>query len=695
MQRSRRNFYCQCFGIGFYVVIILLIKLRTIFCDPQLSEPTIGSDQLIYACANKEVLAFQGNGTIAWRAGMNQTCQTRVAPVIDYDGRVYVAADRTVVVITPPSSTATNASAADFFSTVPTESLKAIGNFSSVTGLAVTLWSSVLYVNTGTGLHAFMFDGTPLWSTIVQFNNSAMTSPQSMGPCAYNTTNCTLLPYLAVDQCDGSIYVARKDGWLFSYSTWQPFMRWRYALSVDVPLSVKIMAGNNGRIYAAIAEYDTVYALSSSLGTLVWQVKVGPLSEASCIPTVDLLGFVSVGSLDGFIYVISPDGILVDKYLAADSLSLVSILVAPILDCSKQAIYVSQTKVQSKIITKEADGTKGLGITEFLGMNIYLFRPSSGQVLWHTLYPDLSTKSFCDTDWNVYNKSCSQFLFTVSKMQHPGNNKALLVLVVTVMVVFFLLSLLSILMYCCWKRKLTIHGQRLCQLWKQERFQHPQGLLLRRRKIYQQNIEQLQEELETKPRSSKILDQLRVSLEGLQYIERYLALLPSETLQDDHDQFHQSRLSVEDTVGISIPVQARKGSFWRSWIDSASCTLFGAPEDEDFTEELHILSQYDNAQFSTALCPSVSRQMNPQRQLQSLDSQRLTRSGSILSDCDSKRQYSIIVPGGEVSEEYSNPLYKQSPQPLPVKPSVKIVSFSSVNEVFGEKSDSLGHTSDA
>lgn len=67
-------------------------------------------------------------------------------------------------------------------------------------------------------------------------------------------------------------------------------MRWRYALSIDVPLSVKLIAGSNGRIYAAIAKYDMVYALSTESGNLVWQAKVGPLSETSCIPVVDLLG---------------------------------------------------------------------------------------------------------------------------------------------------------------------------------------------------------------------------------------------------------------------------------------------------------------------------------------------------------------------------------------------------------------------
>ena len=56
--------------------------------EPELSIPTIGTDQLIYACANNEVVAFRGNGSLALSASMNQTCQTNVAPVIDYNGKV-------------------------------------------------------------------------------------------------------------------------------------------------------------------------------------------------------------------------------------------------------------------------------------------------------------------------------------------------------------------------------------------------------------------------------------------------------------------------------------------------------------------------------------------------------------------------------------------------------------------------------
>ena len=113
--------------------------------------------------------------------------------------------------VTPPSSASKRPSAADFFRMVPPSSLKSIGNFSSVIGLAVTSWSSVLYINTGTGVHAFMLDGTPLWSTLVQFNGSVMKSPKSMGVCADNVTDCAFFPSLAVDQCDGSIYVSVND----------------------------------------------------------------------------------------------------------------------------------------------------------------------------------------------------------------------------------------------------------------------------------------------------------------------------------------------------------------------------------------------------------------------------------------------------------------------------------------------------
>ncbi|KAI5063968.1 hypothetical protein GOP47_0020638 [Adiantum capillus-veneris] len=712
MQIRGRTLNEQCPKNGFWVVAILLTVVRFCFGIPQLSKPTIGSDQLIYACANKEVVAFQGNGTIYWRVGMNQTCQTTIAPVIDYDGRVYVAADQTVVVVTPPSSAAEKPSAADFFSMVPTMTLKAIGNFSSITGLAVTSWSSVLYINTGTGLHAFMFDGTPLWSTIVQFNNSAMVSPKSMGSCAYNMTNCTLLPYLAVDECDGSIYVARTDGWLFSYATWQPFLRWSYALSADIPLSAKVITGNNGRVYAAIAKYDMIYAISTELGTLVWQVKVGPLSEASCTPRVDLLGFVSVGSLDGFLYVISPDGAFVRKYLAANNLSLVSILVAPVLDCSRKALFVAQTRVLSKTIMQKVDGTKGLGITQYLGINLYMLAPSSGQVLWSTLYPglfpaalltrdlslytidpdwliaitaiaNLSSSSLCESEENLYKASCSEFLFTVSKTKNPGSNGPLIAFSISILIIFLLLSLLSALMYCCWRKKQTIHRQRLCLLLKQERFRHPQGLLLNRRRMYLRNIEYLQAELDVQPKSAKILDQLRIALEGLHFLDRYLAMFPSDTLLGDH--FHQERILVEDAMAASAVASTdSRGGFWSGLMKSVFHILFGALEEEDFGEELQILSEYDNCPTPAAsLIPLLlPKQSRPQTIIGASGLQQSAEK-LLASSNPVSRDFSGISVYENSTEEYNNPLYNESPIPAAFS-TRKTVSFSPVNVVFEE-----------
>lgn len=103
----------------------------------------------------------------------------------------------------------------------------------------------------------------------------------------------------------------------------------------------------------------------------------------------DSSGFVSIGSLDGFLYVISPDGAFINKYLADDNSARVSIQVSPVLDCSKEALFVAQTKVQAKTILEKTDGTKALSFTQYLGMNLYMIVPSSGQILWNTEYPGM------------------------------------------------------------------------------------------------------------------------------------------------------------------------------------------------------------------------------------------------------------------------------------------------------------------
>ncbi|MCO5609631.1 hypothetical protein L7F22_063861 [Adiantum nelumboides] len=262
------------------------------------------------------------------------------------------------------------------------------------------------------------------------------------------------------------------------------------------------------------------------------------------------------------------------------------------------------------------------------------------------------------------------------------SNGPLVAFSISILIMFLLLSLLSVLMYCCWRKKQIVNRQRLCLLLKQERFRRPQGLLLNRRRMYERNIEYLQAELDVQPKSSRILDQLRVALEGLHFINRYLAMFPSDTLLAD--RLHQERVLVEDAMAASAvaSINVRSG-FWNRLMDSAFRILFGAAEEEDFTEELQILSEYDNCPPpATSLIPLLPKRIRTQT-IQ--DTSGLQQSAELLQVSSNPvgRQCSGIGSDENSTEEYNNPLYNGSPN-LPVPSTRKTVSFSPVNEVFEE-----------
>eukprot|EP00250_Pteridium_aquilinum_P026103 c3232_g1_i1 orf=95-733(+) len=196
-------------------------------------------------------------------------------------------------------------------------------------------------------------------------------------------------------------------------------------------------------------------------------------------------------------------------------------------------------------------------------------------------------------------------------------------------------------------------------------------MLLKKQKKYEQTIESLRAKLEVQPGSSKILEQLKVALEGLHFTERYLALFASDTLLGD--RFQQEWLFVKATSTF-----ASQGGFWTVLRDSAFRTLFGAPEEEDFTEEMRILSLYDDCPPVAPLMQTFPKQIRPQVQQHSSGLQQLSLQAS---PDERSRKYSSAALEQNSTEEYINPLYNHSPT-VPVRSTRKTVSFSPVNEIF-------------
>lgn len=240
-----------------------------------------------------------------------------------------------------------------------------------------------------------------------------------------------------------------------------------------------------------------------------------------------------------------------------------------------------------------------------------------------------------------------------------------------------------------------MHRHRLRLLLKQKRFRHPQGLLLKRQRIYKQTIKHLQGELEVQPRSSKILEQLKAALEGLHFIERYLALFPSDTLLGDH--FHQERLLVEDAMSSSdFRSTNSRGGFWTVLLDAAFHALLGAPEEEDFTEEMHILSLYDDCPPTAPLTLTFPKWRTPEVHQRSLSLQQSSSAMQVSPDQICNKDSSAFL-DQSTTEEYSNPLYGKSPT-VAVRSTRKTAP---VNEVFegsdhnsaSASNDSIEHNS--
>ncbi|KAL5547374.1 hypothetical protein UlMin_007061 [Ulmus minor] len=192
----------------------------------------------------------------------------------------------------------------------------------------------------GRGLFAFSVHGQLIWSAgpvLKQFGY-----PQG---CRKNATDCYFTSVPVIDQCKASIYISSTEGELYSLSIPTPHFRWIQDLS-SFDKEFTVTPGNNGRLYVVVPVKALLLALDASAGNVLWQGSIGPLSSLDSAPVVDSNGWVSLGSLDGFLYSFSPDGVLkkFSKAIASDS----AIQVGPVLDCSGYAVYISQTEMEGK-----------------------------------------------------------------------------------------------------------------------------------------------------------------------------------------------------------------------------------------------------------------------------------------------------------------------------------------------------------
>ncbi|KAI4366740.1 hypothetical protein MLD38_022579 [Melastoma candidum] len=338
----------------------------------RLSKPLVGDDGTVYACSDKNLFAFEGNGTIAWSVHLNWTCNPLISPIYGGRGKLYVVVEDRILRI---DFSAAGSTVEVFFGLEQGQGVE-----NEILGVAVsTLSSSVYFTLKNRGLFAYLTNGELLWNAGPVRNQFGYRQG-----CRRSSKECYFTSAPVVDYCEAAVYISNTDGEVYSLSTRSPHFKWiRDFGSLDK--SFVITAGNNGRLYVTVPAKALVLALDISTGDTLWQMSIGPLSMTDCTPVVDFNGWISISSLDGSLYSISPTGTL-QKFPTTPTLDSV-VQVNPITDCSGFGVYISQTQVEGKRIRILGDYTS-ISAMKPVSMSFTFLVPAMGLVYWSERYSD-------------------------------------------------------------------------------------------------------------------------------------------------------------------------------------------------------------------------------------------------------------------------------------------------------------------
>ena len=102
--------------------------------------------------------------------------------------------------------------------------------------------------------------------------------------------------------------------------------------------------------------------------------------------SISVTGWMSIGSLDGILYSISPDGDMRKLFeeTALDS----AIPVDPVLDCSGFSMYVAKTVVEGKLIWTTGEYAS-VSVMKPSHILVTLLDPANGTIYWTGEYPGL------------------------------------------------------------------------------------------------------------------------------------------------------------------------------------------------------------------------------------------------------------------------------------------------------------------
>ncbi|KAM3238618.1 protein GAMETE EXPRESSED 3 [Capsicum annuum] len=400
--------------------ILFLLLLSTFVAYPQtlsgqesfneianrLSKPLISDDGKVYVCSEKNFFAFESNGSVSWTCSLSYKCSPSIAPVLGESRKIYVVAEDRVLKINPLNVGSSGIAVELFFGT---ESERP----GEIIGLAVSISSSCVYINVkNRGLFAYRLQGKLHWSV-----GPVLYQHGYRQGCRKNITECYFSSVPVFDHCEASIYISNNEGEIYALSTHSPHFKWIQDFS-SFGSTLTMTTGNNGVLYVTVAAKALVLAVDVSRGIILWLKSFGPLSTGDYAPAVDSNGWISIGSLDGYLYSFSPKGVLkkFPKVLNMDSV----IQVSPVLDCSGYAIYVSQTQIEGKSTRIIGDYTYISGMKPE-GVIFTLINPVTGTIFWSEKYPGQFSSEFLRNDLQHFllDESVLLGFFAASNIGNP------------------------------------------------------------------------------------------------------------------------------------------------------------------------------------------------------------------------------------------------------------------------------------
>ncbi|KAG5614781.1 hypothetical protein H5410_014605 [Solanum commersonii] len=461
-----------------------------------------------------------------------------------------------------------------------------------IIGLAVSISSSCVLINVkNRGLFAYRLQGKLYWSVGPMLYQHGYRQG-----CRKNITECYFSSVPVFDHCEASIYISNNQGEIYALSTRSSHFKWIQDFS-SFGSTLTMKAGNNGLLYVTVAAKALILAVDVSRGSILWQKSFGPLSMGDYAPAVDSNGWISIGSLDGYLYSFSPKGVLkkFPKVINMDSV----IQVSPVLDCSGYAIYVSQTQIEGKITRIIGDYTY-ISAMKSKGVIFTLINPATGIIFWSEQYPGLFSSEFLRSDlqhflldetvllaffaasstgnWlpcrssprqsreipsivscqmshnsfasgQKFALSCSQIM-PENFSTYTGNKKTILLFLIFESIILVVLAI--IVRFCCmfWKKK-KLQNQHLGKFLDKRRS------LRLQKKVFDRSITELQQKAAEDAIANEVLEKLGNLVKQRENIERKLSTSYSLG-RDEIGPRSPSLLPLSDRKTMSFSFQGAK-----------------------------------------------------------------------------------------------------------------------------------------